>query len=550
MEASPPPQQSIFPKYLAAIIVLLIILLFPSQAPESLKKKIFPQLWELLRLFFIGLSICYGILCTRRIDGGVGGEDGAGDLDSEPYSLLDASISYFSGISNTSSIFEFSETVPVLNDDKPLGLPVRSLKSGLDGSSDWEIVVSSRNKLQSGMTDLAADNRGKEVRVSRLREEGGKVAAAPPPPPPALEYGSGDDEIVGEDRATFSRGSSNAWSWSGRTPLSSPSSDGLLRQGCSGRILSSEAMDLAEASVISDAPESRSSSEMNSQVEDEFNEEIMSMSHGMKKSPSHPLRSWSFWRPTPSETNPPAPPSPVSSPTASSSPNPAIVKVDDHPEEEAKVTISSATTKCPPEDSSSSSSSSSPLIDKKIQSLYSQGRTSGPRGVPRGKSVRTIRPRLLDESNSNASFSSSSRSLIDPFETLSSSLMTTTRKVVDESKSNPSASSSSRSLINPLETSSSSSMLMTTPRRRGVDEARPVPPPDFAGGGNGNNDILESRDDSASVWNESETSSDDGGKSGRSYFSDDMELGSEVDRKADEFIAKFKEQIRLQKGSN
>ncbi|VFQ66327.1 unnamed protein product [Cuscuta campestris] len=550
METSPAPQQSIFPKYLATIIVLLIILLFPSQAPESLKKKIFPQLWELLRLFFIGLSICYGILCTRRIDGGVGGEDGAGDLDSEPYSLLDAYISYFSGISNTSSIFEFSETVPVLNDDKPLGLPIRSLKSGLDGSSDWEIVVSSRNKLPSGMTDLAAENRGKEVRVSRLREEGGKVAAAPPPPPPALEYGSGDDEIVGEERATFSRGSSNAWS------VSSPSRDGPLRQRRNERILSSEgeAVDLAEASVISGAPESRSSSEMNSQAEDEFSEEItMTTSHDMKKSPSHPLRSWSFWRPTPSETNPPAPPPPVSSPTASSSPNPAIVEADDHPEEEAKVIVSSTNTKSPPEDSSSSSSSSSPLIDKRIQSLYSQGRTSSPRGVPRGKSVRTIRPRLLDESKSNASSSSSSRSLIDPLETLSSSLMTTTstrRKDVDESKSNPSASSSSRSLIGPLETSSSSSMLMTTPRRRGVDEARPVPPPDSAGGGKGNDDILESRDDSASVWNESETSSDDGGKSGRSYFSDDMELGSEVDRKADEFIAKFKEQIRLQKGLN
>ncbi|KAK8482412.1 hypothetical protein V6N13_022148 [Hibiscus sabdariffa] len=57
-------------KLLFFAFFLIAIPSFPSQAPDFINKTIFSEFWELLHLMFIGIAVSYGLFCRRSVDNG------------------------------------------------------------------------------------------------------------------------------------------------------------------------------------------------------------------------------------------------------------------------------------------------------------------------------------------------------------------------------------------------------------------------------------------------------------------------------------------------
>lgn len=89
-------RSNIFLKSLLVMIVLVIVPLFPSQAPDFITQSIVTQFWELFHLLFIGIVVCYGLFCKRS----------SSKTYAETHSRFDSSDAYASGMSNVASIFD------------------------------------------------------------------------------------------------------------------------------------------------------------------------------------------------------------------------------------------------------------------------------------------------------------------------------------------------------------------------------------------------------------------------------------------------------------
>ncbi|XP_016481184.1 uncharacterized protein LOC107802238 [Nicotiana tabacum] len=88
---------NIFLKSLIVMLVLVVIPLFPSQAPDFITQSIVTQFWELFHLLFIGIAVCYGLFCKRS----------STKIYTETHSRFESSDVYAaSGISNVASIFD------------------------------------------------------------------------------------------------------------------------------------------------------------------------------------------------------------------------------------------------------------------------------------------------------------------------------------------------------------------------------------------------------------------------------------------------------------
>ncbi|XP_042507137.1 serine/arginine repetitive matrix protein 1-like isoform X2 [Macadamia integrifolia] len=147
------------------VTVLLVILpLFPSQAPEFLNQSVLTRSWELFHLLFVGIAVSYGLFSRRNVE-----------TEKENQSKIDTAQNYVSRILQVSSVFDddvdgqfgSDEKVQTWNscyfrgepmivveqespvDDeqrstvtkisnKPLLLPVRSLKSRVSDSDASE----------------------------------------------------------------------------------------------------------------------------------------------------------------------------------------------------------------------------------------------------------------------------------------------------------------------------------------------------------------------------------------------------------------------------
>ncbi|KAI9111074.1 hypothetical protein K1719_017949 [Acacia pycnantha] len=141
-------------KALIVSIFLIILPLFPSQAPEFINQSLLTRNWELLHLLFVGIAISYGLFCRRN---------DRSDKENNN-SKFDTAQSYVSRFLQVSSFFEddsenetpsggddgrkiqtwnnyqYHRNEPVVVvapkhsnttriSEKPLLLPVRSLKS-------------------------------------------------------------------------------------------------------------------------------------------------------------------------------------------------------------------------------------------------------------------------------------------------------------------------------------------------------------------------------------------------------------------------------------
>ncbi|KAJ4727246.1 putative Hydroxyproline-rich glycoprotein family protein [Melia azedarach] len=84
-----------FRKFLLFALFLIAIPLFPAQAPDFINQTVLTKFWELVHLLFIGIVVSYGLLCQRNVD-----------VEIETQPNTDDSQSYMSRVFQVSSIFE------------------------------------------------------------------------------------------------------------------------------------------------------------------------------------------------------------------------------------------------------------------------------------------------------------------------------------------------------------------------------------------------------------------------------------------------------------
>ncbi|KAL9434853.1 hypothetical protein AB3S75_021172 [Citrus x aurantiifolia] len=83
-------------KFLFFALFLIAIPLFPSQAPDFINQTVLTKFWELVHLLFIGLAVSYGLFCRRNDDG---------DIETHSNNT-DDSYSYVSRVLHVSSLFD------------------------------------------------------------------------------------------------------------------------------------------------------------------------------------------------------------------------------------------------------------------------------------------------------------------------------------------------------------------------------------------------------------------------------------------------------------
>lgn len=153
--------------YRGLFIAILIALLplFPSQAPEFINQTFFTRSWELLHLLFVGIAVSYGLFSRRNIES-----------EKENELKIETAQTYVSGMLQISSVFDDEVESPSGSDenkiqtwnsqyfrgepmvmlakessvlgnrskinpsDKPLLLPVRSLKSRVSDPEEIDLV--------------------------------------------------------------------------------------------------------------------------------------------------------------------------------------------------------------------------------------------------------------------------------------------------------------------------------------------------------------------------------------------------------------------------
>ncbi|RID54574.1 hypothetical protein BRARA_G01881 [Brassica rapa] len=208
-----------FYKPILFTLFLLALPLFPSQAPEFVgSETVLTKFWELIHLLFVGIAVAYGLFSRRSVES---------SLDSRTSRVVDeSSLSYVSSFFPVSSVFDEdscdfrsdvsargslavvsergsesfsqvqawnsqyyqgrSKVVVVARPDygldghvvhQPLGLPVRSLRSGLrDGAA-----------LEDSSCDEAVNEEAEESLADKDFDE---VVAAPPSPPVVVPWDS------------------------------------------------------------------------------------------------------------------------------------------------------------------------------------------------------------------------------------------------------------------------------------------------------------------------------------------------------------------------
>ncbi|CDY57001.1 BnaA04g27400D [Brassica napus] len=104
--AATPPSASptgggFFSKPILLGMFLLALPLFPSQAPDFVGETVLTKLWELIHLLFVGIAVAYGLFSRRNV--------GESNVESRVSCVDESSLSYVSGILQASSVFDEEE---------------------------------------------------------------------------------------------------------------------------------------------------------------------------------------------------------------------------------------------------------------------------------------------------------------------------------------------------------------------------------------------------------------------------------------------------------
>ncbi|XP_026432663.1 uncharacterized protein LOC113330025 [Papaver somniferum] len=98
-QTKPNPPSKFFSYFLSKSVlvgILLVLLpLFPSQAPEFVNQTILTRSWELVHLLFVGIAVSYGLFSRRNVEN-----------EKENNSKFDSTQSYMSRILQVSSVFD------------------------------------------------------------------------------------------------------------------------------------------------------------------------------------------------------------------------------------------------------------------------------------------------------------------------------------------------------------------------------------------------------------------------------------------------------------
>ncbi|XWS49137.1 hypothetical protein CRYUN_Cryun13aG0137800 [Craigia yunnanensis] len=193
-------------KALIVIIFLVIIPVFPSQAPEFINQTLLNRSWELLHLLFVGIAVSYGLFSWRNDET---------EKENNNQSKFDNVQSFVSRFLQVSSVFDdeaekltgsdeskvqtwssqyyrneppviVAKEQAVLHEqgssssriaEKPLLLPVRSLKSrfldanNLETSKENSANSRSLSRSNSSLSSKRFLNKGKNGELGRLDQE-------------------------------------------------------------------------------------------------------------------------------------------------------------------------------------------------------------------------------------------------------------------------------------------------------------------------------------------------------------------------------------------
>ncbi|RDX99396.1 hypothetical protein CR513_17553, partial [Mucuna pruriens] len=170
--------------YKAALVLIFFVILpmFPSQAPEFINQSLLTRNWELLHLLFVGVAVSYGLFSRRNHE-----------TEKDNNSKFDTAHSLVSRFLQVSSLFEDENAVesdetkvqtwtnqhyrndPVVvvaphhstfdhqTEEKPLLLPVRSLKSRLSDEPHHDLHVQTLNRSTSSKRFSSKFNRNAHV---------------------------------------------------------------------------------------------------------------------------------------------------------------------------------------------------------------------------------------------------------------------------------------------------------------------------------------------------------------------------------------------------
>ncbi|XP_052210924.1 uncharacterized protein LOC127813867 [Diospyros lotus] len=163
-------------KAVVVAVFLVVLPLFPSQAPEFINQTLHTRSWELLQLLFVGIAVSYGLFSCRN-----------DETEKDYNTKSDSAQSIVTRFLQASSVFDdeaespsgsnenkvqtwnsqyfreepmlvLAEESSVLEEGKPLFLPVRSLKSRVPDAVFAGASVDS--SLKVGSLSRSGSNRG------------------------------------------------------------------------------------------------------------------------------------------------------------------------------------------------------------------------------------------------------------------------------------------------------------------------------------------------------------------------------------------------------
>lgn len=196
-------------KALVVTIFLVILLLFPSQAPEFINQTLNTRGWEFLHLIFVGIAVSYGLFSRRNDEA---------EKDNNNLSKFDNAQSYVSRFLQVSSVFDDEADSPsrsdgstiqtwnnqcyrnepvvvvadensVLNQEqrgassrigeKPLLLPVRSLKSRvLEADGNETSKESSSSGVFASISRSSSNLGSKRISSNSVKSRNGEFGSS------------------------------------------------------------------------------------------------------------------------------------------------------------------------------------------------------------------------------------------------------------------------------------------------------------------------------------------------------------------------------------
>ncbi|CAN6836908.1 unnamed protein product [Brassica oleracea] len=236
-----PASGGFFSKSILLGMFLLALPLFPSQAPDFVGETVLTKLWELIHLLFVGIAVAYGLFSRMNVE--------ESNVESRMSCVDESSLSYVSRILQVSSVFDEEEEEEMNKSEYGEINQVQAWNSrylqgrskvvvarpayGLDGHVVHQSLGLPVRSLRSALEE---ENEKAEEEESLAADDDEVMAAAPSSPwhsSPEM-MAMGDDETRFTSRSSVSSSSSSQTSFESNdqknrySPSRSVSGDSLI----------------------------------------------------------------------------------------------------------------------------------------------------------------------------------------------------------------------------------------------------------------------------------------------------------------------------------